>query len=65
MTLNKQHPRRHEVNFPHQEKHIALCRCWQSKKFPYCDGSHRQYCEQTGDILGPVIVTLAEDMSVT
>ena len=29
---------------------IALCRCWKSKKFPYCDGSHREYNQISGEI---------------
>ena len=39
-----------------EDKKIALCRCWKSKKFPYCDGSHREYNSQTGDNLGPIIL---------
>ena len=49
-----------KLEFPEGEKRIALCRCWQSKKFPYCDGSHRAYCETTDDTLGPIIVTLGK-----
>ena len=30
---------------------IALCRCFKSKKFPYCDGTHK---EHPGT--GPVVV---------
>ena len=30
---------------------IALCRCFKSKKFPYCDGTHE---EHPGT--GPVVV---------
>ncbi|GAB4561657.1 MAG: hypothetical protein Kow0047_09170 [Anaerolineae bacterium] len=30
---------------------VALCRCFASGKFPYCDGTHRQHPG-----LGPVIV---------
>lgn len=30
---------------------VALCRCWKSKKFPLCDGSHRVWvsCEANLD----------------
>ena len=63
MTLNKQHPKRHEITFSTENQRIALCRCWQSKQFPYCDGSHRAYCEKSGDTLGPVIVTLDDDQT--
>ncbi|XP_039272884.1 CDGSH iron-sulfur domain-containing protein 2 homolog B-like [Styela clava] len=32
----------------------AYCRCWRSKKFPYCDGSHNQHNIDTGDNVGPL-----------
>lgn len=35
----------------------VFCRCWKSKKFPYCDGSHAKHNTETGDNLGPLIVT--------
>lgn len=34
----------------------ALCRCFKSGKFPFCDGMHRQLPGE----LGPVIVKAAE-----
>jgi len=34
----------------------AYCRCWQSKKFPKCDGSHNEHNKLTGDNLGPLLV---------
>ena len=34
----------------------VFCRCWKSKKFPYCDGSHAKHNEETGDNTGPLIV---------
>uniref|UniRef100_A0AC34GSR2 CDGSH iron-sulfur domain-containing protein 2 homologue n=1 Tax=Panagrolaimus sp. ES5 TaxID=591445 RepID=A0AC34GSR2_9BILA len=34
----------------------AFCRCWKSKKFPYCDGSHTAHNRETGDNVGPLIV---------
>jgi CDGSH-type Zn-finger protein len=37
---NPDHPR-HTVTIDASEK-IALCRCWHSKKFPFCDGTHRE-----------------------
>jgi len=35
----------------------AFCRCWQSAKFPLCDGAHGKHNQSCGDNLGPVIVT--------
>jgi len=34
----------------------VYCRCWKSKKFPYCDGSHAKHNKETGDNVGPLIV---------
>ena len=34
----------------------CLNRCWKSKKFPYCDGSHAKHNAETGDNVGPLIV---------
>ncbi|KAI3388190.1 hypothetical protein SNEBB_006236 [Seison nebaliae] len=34
----------------------AFCRCWKSKKFPYCDGAHNQHNAATGDNVGPLVV---------
>ena len=56
MTLNQQHDEREEIVV---EGRVALCRCWQSSRFPYCDGAHRQYNAEHGDRLGPVIVHCA------
>lgn len=36
---------------------LVMCRCWRSKKFPYCDGSHVAHNKKTGDNVGPLIVT--------
>eukprot|EP00438_Fugacium_kawagutii_P013929 Skav214305 [mRNA] locus=scaffold4513:7866:17993:+ [translate_table: standard] len=38
-----------------EAKDIKICRCWQSKKFPYCDGSHK-VLNEAGDIVGPFVV---------
>lgn len=34
----------------------VFCRCWRSKKFPYCDGSHGKHNDATGDNVGPLII---------
>ena len=54
MPLNKDHPDRDTLEL--DQSKVALCRCWQSKKFPLCDGSHRQYNAEHNDNLGPIIV---------
>uniref|UniRef100_A0A8C5ZXV2 Iron-binding zinc finger CDGSH type domain-containing protein n=1 Tax=Marmota marmota marmota TaxID=9994 RepID=A0A8C5ZXV2_MARMA len=38
----------------------VFCHCWRSKKFPFCDGSHRKHNEETGDNVGPLIVKKKE-----
>ncbi|XP_041050314.1 CDGSH iron-sulfur domain-containing protein 1-like [Carcharodon carcharias] len=35
----------------------ALCRCWRSDKFPYCDGAHVKHNLETRDNVGPLIIT--------
>jgi len=37
-------------------KQKAFCRCWKSKKFPYCDGAHAKHNKETGDNVGPLLV---------
>ena len=36
---------------------VRICRCWQSKKFPYCDDSHKLLMEH-GDSVGPFIAEI-------
>ena len=40
----------------HPGDRVKLCRCWKSKEFPYCDGTHK---ELEGDPAGPVVVEVA------
>ncbi|KAK7082343.1 CDGSH iron-sulfur domain-containing protein 2 [Halocaridina rubra] len=41
-------------------KQAVFCRCWRSKKFPYCDGSHNAHNEKCGDNVGPLIIKKKE-----
>ncbi|OQR80378.1 CDGSH iron-sulfur domain-containing protein 1 isoform 1 [Tropilaelaps mercedesae] len=34
----------------------VFCRCWRSSKFPYCDGTHSKYNQESGDNVGPLII---------
>jgi len=38
----------------------VFCRCWKSKKFPLCDGSHGAHNKETGDNVGPLIIKKKE-----
>lgn len=38
-------------------KKAPICRCWKSKKHPLCDGSHNAWNKETGDKLGPLVVS--------
>lgn len=49
------HPDRHTETLP-AGKVIALCRCWQSEAFPYCDGTHRKINAANDDQVGPAII---------
>uniref|UniRef100_A0A8C9HA17 Iron-binding zinc finger CDGSH type domain-containing protein n=1 Tax=Piliocolobus tephrosceles TaxID=591936 RepID=A0A8C9HA17_9PRIM len=38
----------------------VYCRCWRSKKFPFCDGSHTKHKEETGVNVRPLIIKKKE-----
>ncbi|XP_028917226.1 CDGSH iron-sulfur domain-containing protein 1 [Ornithorhynchus anatinus] len=38
----------------------VYCRCWRSKKFPFCDGAHTKHNDETGDNVGPLIIKKKE-----
>mmetsp|Transcript_97590 Transcript_97590/g.173802 ORF Transcript_97590/g.173802 Transcript_97590/m.173802 type:complete len:139 (-) Transcript_97590:80-496(-) len=42
---------------PGQEKTVKICRCWMSKRFPYCDDTHKVLIE-AGDNVGPYLVKI-------
>ncbi|XP_077867907.1 CDGSH iron-sulfur domain-containing protein 2 homolog A-like [Saccoglossus kowalevskii] len=39
---------------------VSYCRCWKSKKFPYCDGSHNKHNEDCQDNVGPIVLKRKE-----
>ena len=53
------YPKYHQIKeyLPNNERSkIRICRCWMSKKFPFCDDTHKQLME-AGDNVGPMIMT--------
>lgn len=52
-----------QVSLLEPGRKIAYCRCWQSKKFPLCDGTHGKHNKTTGDNLGPLILHVPKDLS--
>ena len=55
MINTRERPDRHNEEVPAGTT-IALCRCWQSDKVPYCDGTHRKVNAEANDHVGPAIV---------
>jgi len=53
------HEKKHVFEWGAEPEKKAFCRCWKSKNFPYCDGSHNKFNEETGSHIGPVVVTWA------
>ncbi len=56
MINPKRLTRKHTEDVP-VGKTVEFCRCWQSATFPYCDSAHKKINAETGDYLGPVVVT--------
>lgn len=42
---------------------VSYCRCWRSKKFPICDGTHNKHNEETGDNVGPLVLKRKEPLA--
>jgi len=38
----------------------VFCRCWKSGTFPLCDAAHVAHNKETGDNVGPLIVSCAK-----
>ncbi|XP_028822708.1 CDGSH iron-sulfur domain-containing protein 1-like isoform X2 [Denticeps clupeoides] len=56
-TINKDSPKVvHSFDMEDIGSKAVYCRCWRSKKFPYCDGAHTKHNEETGDNVGPLII---------
>jgi CDGSH-type Zn-finger protein len=41
-----------EFELPRDKEFVALCRCGQSRRRPFCDGSHRECGFQASDLAG-------------
>ncbi|KAK9295517.1 hypothetical protein QLX08_010185 [Tetragonisca angustula] len=39
----------------------VFCRCWRSKNWPYCDGTHGTHNQATNDNVGPLVITKKKD----
>ncbi len=54
--LNLKSEPRVEIEWNGEKEKLAICRCWQSKRMPFCDGSHRAFNEEHNDCVGPAII---------
>ncbi|XP_055499887.1 CDGSH iron-sulfur domain-containing protein 2 [Leucoraja erinacea] len=62
LKIQKENPKVvNEINIEDlQFTKAAYCRCWRSKTFPVCDGSHKKHNDLTGDNVGPLIIKKKE-----
>ncbi|XP_074153166.1 CDGSH iron-sulfur domain-containing protein 1 [Sminthopsis crassicaudata] len=61
LTIQKDNPKVvHAFDMEDLGDKAVYCRCWRSKKFPYCDGAHTKHNEETGDNVGPLIIKKKE-----
>ncbi|KAI1238509.1 hypothetical protein IHE44_0013243 [Lamprotornis superbus] len=62
LKIQKENPKVvNEINIEDLCLTKAYCRCWRSKTFPVCDGSHNKHNELTGDNVGPLILKKKEE----
>ncbi|XP_020853887.1 CDGSH iron-sulfur domain-containing protein 1 [Phascolarctos cinereus] len=60
-TIQKDNPKVvHAFDMEDLGEKAVYCRCWRSKKFPFCDGAHTKHNEETGDNVGPLIIKKKE-----
>ncbi|CAM9590417.1 unnamed protein product [Lampetra fluviatilis] len=58
-SIDKENPKVvHAMDTSDLGNESAFCRCWRSKKFPYCDGTHNKHNETSGDNVGPLVITV-------
>uniref|UniRef100_A0A8D2QQX1 CDGSH iron sulfur domain 2 n=1 Tax=Zosterops lateralis melanops TaxID=1220523 RepID=A0A8D2QQX1_ZOSLA len=61
LKIQKENPKVvNEINIEDLCITKGYCRCWRSKTFPVCDGSHNKHNELTGDNVGPLILKKKE-----
>ncbi|CAM9158338.1 unnamed protein product [Heterosigma akashiwo] len=62
LTIQKDNPKvvdkvsSEDIKKAAKDGKLVMCRCWKSKKFPYCDGAHAKHNTETGDNTGPLII---------
>jgi CDGSH-type Zn-finger protein len=61
--MNKDTIQKDHISVKPGEKR-AVCRCFRSKKMPFCDGSHHDYNKEKNLCVGPVIINGIEDNEV-
>merc|ERR1712066_391130 len=44
-----------DIDFGERDR-VCFCRCWRSKTWPYCDGSHNAHNKETGDNVAPLVI---------
>lgn len=43
-----------------EKPQVAYCRCWKSRTFPLCDGSHVAHNKLFKDNVGPLVIKKEE-----